>query len=126
MANVLLVEPDYKLARVYRSALVSCGYEVYAALSAQAAVAAADADPPDIVVLELQLPRHNGVEFLYEFRSYADWQDVPILVHSMVPIGEIAMESQGLRDLLGVRDYLYKPQTTLAELVHRVMGIVEA
>ncbi|SRR5581483_6743079 len=126
MAVILLVEPDAVLARTYRSALESCGHVVRVAVSAQAAVAAADEQRPDIVVLELQLPRHNGIEFLYEFRSYVDWQPIPVVAHTMVPPGDIAIAQPALREALGVGVYLYKPQTTLRELTQKIAEALEA
>jgi DNA-binding response OmpR family regulator len=95
------------------------------ARSAQAAVHEADQQMPDLVVLELQLPRHNGVEFLYEFRSYAEWQHIPVLVHTFVPPHELAQASILTREL-GVVRTLYKPETTLAQLCAAVRKIVPA
>lgn len=114
------------LARTYKSALEERGYEVHAALSAQSAVGIADDFPPDAVVLELQLPGHNGVEFLYELRSYSDWQDIPVIVHTMVPMGEVALMGSSLRNLLGVQVYLYKPQTTIAGLVKAITEVMHS
>lgn len=124
MAHILYVEPDVVLARVYEEALQASGYSVCAVLSAQAAVSAADDMLPDIVILELQLPRHNGLEFLYEFRSYPDWHQVPVLIHSMVPAGEFMLVQDYSRQFLGICGYLYKPQTSLAELVCKVRDLL--
>lgn len=69
--HVLLIEPNTLLAATYRQALQHAGHEVRHVTGAQAAVMAADGRTPDVVVLELQLPQHSGLEFLHEFRSYA-------------------------------------------------------
>ena len=113
--NILLIEPDTLLARTYQAALEREGHNVIHALSAQAAVHAADQQVPDLVVLELQLPRHNGIEFLYEFRSYAEWLYIPVLIHTFVPSHELAHADILAREL-GVVRTLYKPETTLAQL----------
>ncbi len=67
--HILLIEPDRLQAASYRGALERAGHRVAHAVSAQNAVHEADAKMPYLVVLELQLPVHNGVEFMYEFRS---------------------------------------------------------
>ena len=113
--NILLVEPDNIEAATYRAALEREGHKVAHARSAQAAVHEADQKQPDVVVLELQLPRHNGVEFLYEFRSYAEWLELPVVVHTYVPPHELAQASILERELGVVRN-LYKPETTLEQL----------
>lgn len=120
MAEILLIEPDRVLADSYVQALQNAGWQVNAASTAQAAIMVADAIPPDLVILELQLVEHSGIEFLYEFRSYPDWQSVPILIHTGVPPAEFTDNVQLLRDELGVSGYLYKPRTSLRDLVANV------
>ena len=113
--QILLVEPDVALAQIYRDALEAAGHEVDVVTSAQAAIFAADQHRPDVVVLELQLAAHNGVEFLYEFRSYPEWQTVPVIVNSVVPPGDVVLEV--LWDQLRISAYHYKPRTKLSALV---------
>ncbi len=120
MAEILLIEPDRLLAESYVRALQAAGHEVNAASSAQAAILAADAIRPDLVILELQLVEHSGIEFLYELRSYPDWQGIPVLIQSHVPGAEFADSWQLLKDELGVKEYLYKPRTSLKELIASV------
>ena len=120
MARILLIEPDRLLAESYVQALRAAGHGVNAASSAQAAVMAADAVPPELVLLELQLVEHSGIEFLYEFRSYPDWQGIPALIHTHVPPAEFNDSWELLKNELGVREYLYKPATTLKRLVTSV------
>ncbi|HEX3568113.1 MAG TPA: response regulator [Candidatus Saccharimonadales bacterium] len=119
MARILLIEPDAVLAKLYAEALRRAGYTVDRAAEAQSAVNTADTETPDVVVLELQLVAHSGIEFLYEFRSYTEWQNVPVIVHSHVPPSEFE-GTDLLQKELGITTYLYKPQTTLAELVSSV------
>jgi DNA-binding response OmpR family regulator len=120
MAQILLIEPDRVLAESYVQALMHAGHEVQAAGSAQAAIMSADVIRPDLVILELQLVEHSGIEFLYEFRSYPEWQAVPVIVQSQVPPAEFAGSWQLLQDELGVRAYLYKPRTALVQLLSDV------
>lgn len=120
MAQILLIEPDRLLAESYVQALQSAGHQVNAASGAQAAIMTADTATPDLVVLELQLVEHSGIEFLYEFRSYPDWQNIPVLVQTHVPRAEFTDNWQLLEQELGVRDYLYKPRTSLRDLVSAV------
>ncbi len=126
MPQILLIEPDYVLAKTYSRALITAGYQVQAVPTAQAAITAADTQTPDLVILELQLVEHSGIEFLYEFRSYADWQAVPVIIQSQVPHGEFADSRQLLHDELGVKDYLYKPQTSLRLLIRTVNELTGA
>lgn len=117
--NILLIEPNRLLATTYRQAIEHAGHTVNWQQAAQAAVSAADGRRPDAVVLELQLAGHSGIEFLYEFRSYTDWQTIPVIVHSFVPQENLVLQRQQLQSL-GIVAILYKPTTTLEQLVQAI------
>ena len=115
--TILLIEPDVQLGQIYMAALQRAGHSVYWQRDAQSAIEAANTAKPDVVILEIQLARHNGVEFLYEFRSYPDWQETPILLNTNaldLPADEHLLST------LGVKAIHYKPQTTLGELIASV------
>lgn len=118
--HILLVEPNTLLAQTYTQALQQNGFSVAHAASAQAAIFTADKQRPGLVILELQLPAHSGLEFLHEFRSYPEWQDIPVVVHSMLPPTQTLQVEESLRRDLGVRALLYKPRTSLAQLLRVV------
>jgi DNA-binding response OmpR family regulator len=120
MSQILLIEPDRVLAETYRQALLGAGHRVVCCASAQAGIISADQHRPDIIVLELQLVEHSGIEFLYELRSYPDWQDIPAIIHSHVPPSEFTTSRQLLRGQLGVKTYLYKPNASLRDLTAAV------
>lgn len=121
--RVLLIEPDMVQAANYREALERAGHQVDHAQSAQGAVQLSDERLPDVVVLELQLPGHNGIEFLYEFRSYQEWLQVPVIVHSFVRPHTLT-KSPILANELGVQAVLYKPKTSLMQLCAAVRSAV--
>jgi DNA-binding response OmpR family regulator len=120
MSQILLIEPDRVLAETYRQALLADGHTVVCCASAQAGIISADQHQPDLIILELQLIEHSGIEFLYELRSYQDWQTIPVIVQTHVPPGEFSVNHQLLREQLGVQKYLYKPDTSLKELLNNV------
>lgn len=121
--NILLIEPDRLLAKNYHEALELAGHKVNWQHDAQSAVHALDDFSAEAVILELQMPSHNGIEFLYEFRSYPEWQNIPVIVLSMVP--EEALGEPGLMKKLGVEDYLYKPQAKLRRLVRTIEDLAQ-
>ena len=117
MSHIILIEPDRVLAMTYKKILIDSGFSVTPCASAQAAIFACDQQAPDLIIMELQLIEHSGVEFLYELRSYPEWQSVPVIIHSQVPSIEFKNQLKLLKKGLNVKDYLYKPTTTLVELV---------
>lgn len=121
--NILIIEPDKLLATTYAQALHAAGHQPICCTNAQQAVFAADAQTPDVVLLELQLVSHSGIEFLYEFRSYPEWQNIPVVILSQVPPAEFLSSWDVLSGELGVAQYLYKPHTSLKKLQQIVQNI---
>lgn len=121
--NILLVEPDRILGEAVKIALEACSYDVTWKRTAQTALDALD-DPlasglPDLIILELQLGLHNGIEFLYEIASYPEWQHIPVIVHTINVKAQDEMFGESLEQLK-VRAVLYKPKTSTAQLVQAV------
>lgn len=123
MAEVLLIEPDRLRARNVSQALMLQGYNVSSKQTGQGAVHAAELKTPDIIVMELQLANHNGLEFLYEFRSYPEWQSIPVILYTLVP-PTILSNNKEIFDRLGVEGYLYKPLSKLRHIVTAVERLV--
>jgi len=121
--NILLLEPNRLLARQYKAYLEGEGHEVMWRQNAQTGIGAADESKPDLVIVELLLAGHSGIEFLYEFRSYGDWLNIPIILMSSV-VQEIAGVSETALDELGVGAYLYKPELTLERLGRTIRLLV--
>lgn len=125
MSQILLIEPDRVLAEMYHQVLSAAGHKVTQVAGAQSALVAADKAQPNIVILELQLIEHSGIEFLYEFRSYPDWQNIPVILHTQVPPAEFNNNRQLLKEQLNIAAYLYKPHTTLRNLVNTVLACTQ-
>lgn len=125
MHYVLLVEPNKIIASHIEAYLTSEGYRVTTVHDAQAAIVAVDKATPDIVVLEVLLSKHSGIEFLYEFRSYAEWQDVPVIVFSRVSQAELRLTAKTMQELT-IGAVLYKPRTSLAKLGSQLKVLLES
>ena len=124
-SNILLLEPDAIIGRTYQAALTKRGHNVRWFRSAGVAIASIDQQLPQLVITELQLPMHNGIEFIYEFRSYQDLADIPVVVLTTIPPVLRAFSAR-LWDQLGVAAYHYKPLTKLADLTRSVDRILAA
>lgn len=122
--DILIIEPDKSLAKQYVAALSRCG-NVRHAVSAQDAILAVDEILPNVIVLELLLAGHNGIEFLYELRSYADAQNVPVILNTFVNHAQFTSDESLLHEL-GIKEYLYKPTASLKQLESAVNRVHSA
>ncbi|HYH62095.1 MAG TPA: response regulator transcription factor [Solirubrobacterales bacterium] len=100
--RVLVVEDDSEIADVLRRTLRAEGHDVRTAADGEEALSAAAEYLPDLVILDLGLPKVDGVEVLRQLR---EGDDVPILV--LTARTELEDRVEGLD--LGADDYLAKP-----------------
>src|SRR5204862_709048 len=100
--NILVVDDEPQILRALRTTLRGAGYDVKTAATGEEALAAAAADPPEAVILDLVLPDLHGTEVCRELRV---WSAAPILVLSAV--GD-EQEKVAALDA-GADDYVTKP-----------------
>ena len=114
--RVLVVEDDEAIADVVRRALRQEGHEVRAAADGVEALSLAQEFVPDLVILDLGLPRLDGVEVSRRLRAESD---VPILI--LTARAEVEDRVEGLDS--GADDYLVKP-FELSELLARTRALM--
>lgn len=120
--NILLVDDDAELRDLYAQVFIQAGMKIVAANTAQAALDALEDSIPDVIILDILLPVHNGVSVMYEMQSYEDWANIPVIVLSSVPEEDIFPNSD-LLQRLNVVSYCYKPATPPSRLLEIVKGI---
>lgn len=125
MKTVLLIESDKILAGNIESGFKKLQLKVDWQVDPQSAMDNADKKAPDIIVLDLLLAGRSGVEFLYEFRSYPEWEDTPIILYSSISAEELSESAPGFGHL-NIQDFLYKPNTPLYELMRVVRKSLNA
>jgi len=113
--RILLIEDDVDLAASLRLALRKEGYHVDHEVTGTAGLAAALDAPPDLLLLDLNLPDMDGVAICRELRGAAPVADLPIIM-----LTARSLEADRVRGLdVGADDYVTKP-FSLRELNSRI------
>jgi DNA-binding response OmpR family regulator len=96
------------------------GFEVRAVDDGEAALAAIAQDPPDLVLLDVMMPKKDGYEVCQTVRANPDWKAVKIIM--LTAKGRDVEREKGLA--LGADDYITKPFATrdLVEKVRELLG----
>jgi DNA-binding NtrC family response regulator len=117
-ARVLVVDDEKTFRVVAEAALAAEGYDVQSAASGREALERFREQPPDLVVLDRNLPDTDGLTLLARFRSTEEpGNGRPPLVILATAYAEVEHAVQAFK--LGAHDYLTKP-LQLPELVHKV------
>ena len=114
--RVLLVEDDTALAQMYRVKLERDGYTVQVAGDGEEALKLLDGELPDLIFLDVRLPRMDGLTFLERLRAGDRTKNIPVVIVSNYSEEELV--SRGLQ--LGALDYLIKSQTTPGQLAQGI------
>jgi DNA-binding response OmpR family regulator len=110
--NVLLVEDDPAVLEMYRLKLELDGYHVNTANDGEQGLKKATDMAPDIIFLDIRLPKIDGLEVLRRLRAQERTRDIPVIILSNYD--EEDLVSRGLR--LGAHEYLIKARTTPTSL----------
>jgi CheY-like chemotaxis protein len=104
--KTVLVVDDYDDVRlVTRRALESFGYRVLEAASGAEAVRVAQADSPDLILMDLSMPAMDGFATIHQLRRLLGLRDVPVIAVSAHTAKEIREDALAA----GCRDFITKP-----------------
>ena len=114
--KILLIEDDSGFRRTYSDVLLAEGYTVVTAEDGEQGLAMVRTEKPDVVLLDLILPKLPGFEVLKSIRADAEIKDTIVLIMSV--LGEQTQIKKGLE--LGANDYtvkgFYKPNEILGKI----------
>ncbi len=117
MKNILLIDQAPATQNALREIML--GDNVTTAVDATTGIKLASETTPDIIIIELSLGGHSGMEFIYEFRTYSDWQNIPIIIYSTIRLEPAILQSKAWQNL-SIGAYLYKPESSLRALKSNV------
>ena len=119
--RVLLVEDDRFLRRACEASLRQRGLAITTAVDGVQALDKARDQPPDLILLDLLMPRMTGIEVLRALRADESTRRIPVLILSNSSREEDTKEIKEL----GVSGYLVKANLSLQELGDRVLRLLE-
>jgi DNA-binding response OmpR family regulator len=114
--KILLVEDDDALANVYLTRLQAEGFDVRRVANGEEALAAALSYQPELVLLDVMMPKVSGFDVLDILRNTPETASLKIVM-----LTALSQESDKARaESLGVDDYLVKSQVVIADVIDRI------
>ena len=117
--SVLVVDDEPNIVLSLQFLMVQAGYEVRVARDGEEALEAVRAEPPDLVLLDVMMPKQDGYDVCQKIRANPDWQDMRIIM--LTAKGREVEREKGIA--LGADDYITKPFST-REVVERVKQLL--
>ncbi|MFA4998568.1 MAG: response regulator [Candidatus Paceibacterota bacterium] len=120
MKKILFIEDESALQKTFGEVLGQAGYEVISALDGEIGLSLAKEKKPDLILLDLILPKLHGLEVLKGLKEVEETKDIPVIIlTNLEGMAEIEKAIE-----LGAKGYLVKAQYSLGEIVQKVRDIL--
>ncbi|MEK7067911.1 MAG: response regulator [Patescibacteria group bacterium] len=121
MSKLLLVEDDQVLADLYRTRFEADGFVVVRAEDGEQALELASAEKPDIILLDIMIPKLDGFAVLEQLKKNKALHKIPVIITSN--LGQPEDMARG--KALGAVDYFVKADQTPNQMSERVKEILK-
>ncbi|QQG49861.1 MAG: response regulator [Candidatus Berkelbacteria bacterium] len=118
--KVLLVEDNDELRRLYKDIFRHNNFEVFEAVDGEQAIDEALNSKPDVIILDLMLPRQGGLRALKIYRSLPECKHTPVIILTAMPNPDYQREAAEM-----VQGYYLKTAIGPQELVGKVRDLLE-
>jgi DNA-binding response OmpR family regulator len=116
MKKILFIEDESALQKTFGEILSQEGYKMISALDGEIGLRLAKSQRPDLILLDLILPKVHGLEVLRKLKEGLATKDIPIIVlTNLEGIGDVDKAIE-----LGATTYLVKAQYSLEEVVEKI------
>lgn len=122
MQKILIVEDERMLNDAYRLILNKEGYKVFTAFNGEEALAVTKKVEPDLILLDLRMPKMNGIEFLKEYQLSQRHPHTKVIVFSNLDMQREIDEAYDL----GAQKYMLKAWASPKELAKLVADTLKS
>lgn len=121
MQKILFIEDEAVLQKTFEKTLREEGYDVVSALDGASGINLAKSQQPDLILLDLILPKMNGFEVLKKLKEDPETKEIPVIIltnlERMTDIDKVLE--------LGATTYLVKVDYSLEEVVEKIRKTLE-
>jgi DNA-binding response OmpR family regulator len=118
--KILIIEDEKILSDMYKEKFQQAGFEVVFAPEAEEGLEVAKKEKPDLIVLDILLPKGDGISFLQRLREEPGLSFTPVVVFSN--FDDPSTKKAAFR--LGAKDYLIKTNYTPNEIIEKIKVIL--
>jgi two-component system, chemotaxis family, sensor kinase CheA len=119
--TILIVEDEATLHKALLEFLTPEGYATLSAVDGEQAVEIAKEKKPDLILLDIILPKKDGYEVLEELKKDANTKDIPVIILTNLESPE---DVQRALDI-GATNYLVKADFKLEEVINKIKQVLE-
>ncbi len=116
MAKILIVDDDMTLRELYEERIKAEGYTIVSASDGEEAIEKTISEKPDLILLDVMMPKINGIDAMKMLREKDETSDIPIII-----LTALVQEIDKLKEMMKPYDsYLIKSEIMPKEVVDRI------
>jgi len=119
--KILIVEDEKILSEMYYDVFIKAGFKVFSATESKQGLKIAKKEKPDLIILDILLPRESGIFFLEKLRQYPEISSIPVVVFTNYDGPDTKEQAKKF----GVKDYLIKANFTPQQFVAKIKGYLK-
>ena len=120
MKKILFIEDESVLQKTFEKTLKGEGYEIISALDGEIGLNLAKKEKPDLILLDLILPKINGFEVLKKLKEDPETKEIPVII--LTNLERMTDIDKALE--LGATTYLVKVDYSLEEVIEKIKKIL--
>ncbi|OGD57138.1 hypothetical protein A2V71_01745 [Candidatus Berkelbacteria bacterium RBG_13_40_8] len=117
---ILLVDDDLTLREMYEERLKAEGFDIIQASNGEEAMKKAKENKPNIILLDIMMPKINGFDVLKDLKADPDLKEIPVIV--LTALIQDVDRVQGKK--LGAVDYIVKSETMPGEVITKIKNAI--
>lgn len=118
--TILIIEDDYFMRDLYQKELGKAGYTVETAADGADGLVQASNLKPDLILLDIMLPKLNGLDLLRTLKTKDETKNIPVLL--LTNLGQESVIKEGFQ--LGAEGYFIKTSYTPFQIIEEIKKIV--
>lgn len=119
--KILLIEDDPMIARMYQRKFEKEGFQITLAFNGEEGMEALKKEKPDIILLDIMMPKMNGIEVLKAVKANQDLKEIPVVM--LTNLGDRPEDVEKCKEL-GAVDYWVKANISLKDVVEKIKKII--
>jgi two-component system alkaline phosphatase synthesis response regulator PhoP len=119
--KILIIEDEKILFEMYKFKFTKAGFKVFNSIDVDGGLKIAKEEHPDLIILDILLPKESGIKFLEKRNSHEDIVNIPVVVLSNFDDNETRDKAYSL----GATSYLIKSNFNPTEILEKLQDIIK-
>ena len=119
--KILIIEDDFFIRELYERQFTKEGYQIITSEDGPSGLLAANQEKPDLILLDIMLPKLNGLDLLRTLKAKDETKNIPVIL--LTNLGQESVIKEGFD--LGADSYLIKSAYTPSQIIEEIKTFLQ-